>query len=113
LRSRTEGSNRSRWPLHPLWADLQHRITELHTLETKRVDGKELVLDERLIRLTISIYGYLKRIAAVSCVKQGRPMMSEEEAFGLLGERLRQIFGPLSWKIDVLKRMKAIELGEW
>jgi len=113
LRSPTEDSNRSRWPLHPLWVDLQQRITELHKLETKRVDGKELVLDERLMRLTISIYGYLKRMAAVSCVKQGQPMMSEEEALDLLGERLRQLFGPLSWKIDVRKRMKAIELGEW
>lgn len=113
LRSPTEDSNRSRWPLHPLWVDLQQRITELHTLETKQVNGKELVLDERLMRLTISIYGYLKRIAALSCVKRGQPMMSEEEALGLLGERLRQLFGPLSWKIDVRKRMKAIELGEW
>ncbi len=113
LRSRTEDSNRSRWPLHPLWTDLQQRITELHTLEPKHVEGKELVLDERLIRLTISIYGYLKRMAAVSCVKQGQSMMSEEEAYGLLGERLRQLFEPFSWKLDVQKRMKAIELGEW
>lgn len=113
LRSRTEDTNRSRWPLHPLWVDLQQRITELHTLETKQVEGKELVLDERLMRLTISIYGYLKRMAAVSCVKQGQPMMSEEEAYGLLGERLHQLFDPFSWKLDVQKRMKAIELGEW
>lgn len=113
LRSRTEDSNRSRWPLHPLWVDLQQRITELHTLETKQVEGKELVLDERLMRLTISIYGYLKRMAAVSCVKQGQPMMSEEEALGLLGDRLHQLFDPFSWKLDVQKRMKAIELGEW
>jgi hypothetical protein len=113
LRSRTADSNRSRWPLHPLWIDLQQRIEELHQLETKQVEGKELVLDERLIRLTISIYGYLKRMAAVSCVKQGKPMMSEEEAYGVLGDRLRQLFDPLSWKMDVQKRMKAIELGEW
>jgi hypothetical protein len=113
LRVRTEDSNRSRWPLHPLWIDFQQRIADLHTLDPKQVDGKELVLDERLIRLTISVYGYLKRMAAVSCVKQGQPMMSEEEAYGLLGERLRQLFDPLSWKMDVRKRMKAIELGEW
>jgi hypothetical protein len=87
LRVRTEDSNRSCWPVHSLWADLQKRIAEFHSLETKQVDGKDLVLDERLIRLTISIYGYLKRMAAVSCVKAGHPMMSEE-AFGLLGGRL-------------------------
>lgn len=113
LRVRTEDSNRSRWPLHPLWADLQQRILDLHTLEHKQVEGKEMVLDERLMRLTISIYGYLKRMAAVSCVKEGQPMMSEEEAFGLLGDRLRRLFDPLSWRFDVQKRIKAIELGEW
>lgn len=113
LRSRTEDSNRSRWPLHPLWIDLQQRLTELHALESKQIDGKELVLDERLMRLTISMYGYLKRMAAVSCVKREQTMMSEEEAYHLLGERLRRLFDPLSWKADVKKRMKAIELGEW
>ena len=113
LRTQTQDSNRSRWPLHPLWADLQERIAALHILEPKQIDGKEMVLDERLIRLTISVYGYLKRMAAVSCVKEGQPMMSEEEAYGLLGERLRRLFDPLSWKLDIQKRMKAIELGEW
>ena len=113
LRIPTEDSNRSRWTLHPLWADLQQRIGELHTIETKTVEGKELVLDERLMRLTISVYGYLKRMAAVSCVKRKQSMMSEEEAFTVLGDRLRQLFEPLSWKADVQKRMKAIELGEW
>jgi hypothetical protein len=113
LRTRTEDSNRSRWPLHPLWIDLQQRLTELHALENKQIDGKELVLDERLMRLTISMYGYLKRMAAVSCVKGEQEMMTEEEAYSLLEERLRRLFDPLSWKADVKKRIKAIELGEW
>jgi hypothetical protein len=113
LRTRTDDSNRSRWPLHPLWLDLQQRIAALHSLEDKRTDGKDLVLDERLMRLTISIYGYLKRMAAVSCVKQEQEMMTEEEAYRLLGDRLSRLFDPLSWKADVRKRMKAIELGEW
>ena len=82
-------------------------------LESKHLDGKELVLDERLMRLTIGIYGYLKRMAAVSCVKHEQEMMTEEEAFQLLGERLHSLFDPLSWKADVRKRIKAIELGEW
>jgi hypothetical protein len=92
---------------------VQQCIAELDVLESKQVDGKEIVLDERLMRLTISVYGYLKRMAAVSCVKDGTPMMSEEAAFGLLGDRLRRLFDPLSWKLDVQKRIKAIELGEW
>jgi len=46
-------------------------------------------------------------------VQQEQEMMSEEEAYQLLGDRLRRLFDPLSWKGDVRKRMKAIELGEW
>jgi len=113
LRIRSEDSNRSRWPLHPLWVDLQQRIGELHTLPPKRIDGKAFALDERLMRLAISMYGYLKRVAAISCVKQGKPMMSEEEAYSLLGDLLRDLFDPLNWNVDVKKRIKAIELGEW
>ena len=52
-------------------------------------------------------------MAAVSCVKQEQEMMTEEDAYQLLGERLHRLFDPLSWKADVRKRMKAIELGEW
>ena len=39
-------------------------------------------------------------------------MMTEEEAFQLLGERLHRLFDPLSWKIaDVLQAHESHELG--
>jgi len=113
LRCPTADSNRSRWPLHPLWQDLQDRIRTLHTLNTRRIDGEELVLEARLMRLAISVYGYLKRLAAVSCVQKGEAMITEEEAFARLGQLLGQLYEPLSWEAEVGKRIKAIELGEW
>ena len=62
------------------------------------------------MRLTISIYGYLKRMAAVSCVKHEQEMMTEEEAFQLL-ESCTLCSIPLELKADVQAHKEAIELG--
>ena len=57
LRTRTNDSNRSRWPLHPLWQDLQARVSQMDGLGVVReLDGKKL-LDERMMRISISMYG--------------------------------------------------------
>ena len=36
LRIKTEDSNRSRWPLHPLWQDLQERVAQMEGLGVVR-----------------------------------------------------------------------------
>ena len=113
LRSPNDDSNRSRWPLHPLWQDLQARIQELDRLESRTVDGKDIVLQERMIRMVISVYGYLKRMAAISSVQKHVPIVTAEQAFRELGRLLKQVHDPLTWEADVKKRIKAIELGEW
>lgn len=47
-RTKTDDSNRSRWPLHPLWVDLAERVAAIHGLQR----GKEEVSkDEALHRL--------------------------------------------------------------
>lgn len=33
---------------------------------------KKALMDERLTRISISIYGYLKRIAAIDCLQNGQ-----------------------------------------
>jgi hypothetical protein len=113
LRSPTEDSNRSRWPLHPLWQDLHERVRELDSLSSGSIDGKAMALEERMMRMTISIYGYLKRLAAVGAAQSGRSMLSLDEVLRALSDRLNSLHDPLSWELDVRKRLKAIELGEW
>jgi hypothetical protein len=113
LRTPTEDSNRSRWPLHPLWQDLQARIRACDRLSSGAVDGKAMALEERMTRMTISLYGYLKRMAAVSCAQTGAAMMPLDDVLHALGERVGRLHDPLSWTLDVKKRLKAIELGEW
>ena len=70
-------SNRSRWPLHPLWVDLQERIKQINLKEIRPVNAKDLALEERKARIAVSVYGYLKRVAAIECVQRGKSMLSE------------------------------------
>ena len=113
LRQPTADTNRSRWPLHPLWVDLQARIAELDGLTVSRVLGQQVVLEERLMRLGISVYGYLKRLAAVRCVQREKRTMTLEESLRHLGQLVQQMHEPLDWHADVEKRITAIRLGEW
>jgi hypothetical protein len=55
LRVPSEDSKRSRWSLHPLWLDLQQRIEELNNLGISHVNGKNAIMEERLMRISISI----------------------------------------------------------
>lgn len=105
--------NRSRWQVHPLWIDLQEKIGQLNHLGARRINGKGSVLEERMVRMAISVYGYLKRVAAIYCVQQRKRMITEEEAFRLLRDRIWKVHDNLNWKIEVNKRITEIEHGEW
>lgn len=113
LRCPTGDSNRSRWPLHPLWQDLQGRIADMGLGQSHSVNAREIVLQERMLRMAISIYGYLKRVAAISCVERGVPMLSCGDAYQHVEALIKKVHDPLSWEVEVKKRIKAIELGEW
>jgi hypothetical protein len=72
-----------------------------------------MALEERMMRMTISIYGYLKRMAAVSCAQTGQTMIPMEKTLRVLEDRVNRLHDPLLWELDVKKRLKTIELGEW
>lgn len=113
LRVPTNDSNASRWPLHPLWQDLQEQIANMNNLGVYRVLGQNAVLSERLERIGISIFGYLKRVAAIACIQNGEDMLTAEEAWQLLRPHFDQIYDPLSWQLDVRKRVDEMRLGQW
>lgn len=113
LRTPTDDSNSSRWPLHTLWADLLKRIAELNSLGISRIHGQNSVLEERMMRMAISLYGYLKRIAAVHCVQTGKDMIDMDEALKVISGSIRQLHDPLAWQIDVERRIREIRLGAW
>ena len=113
LRIPDEDPNRSRWPLHPLWINLQGKIGEMDKIGVCRMDGRESVLEERKIRIGIIVNGYLKRLAAIVCVQDHQEMISNEEAFYHLRYYMDKAHDNLNWAIDVRKRVDAIECGEW
>ncbi|HNB02288.1 MAG TPA: hypothetical protein PLK61_10815 [Nitrosomonas sp.] len=113
LREKIDDSNRSRWPLHPLWIDLQEQIDKLENQGIYREIDQQAILNERLMRMAISMYGYLKRIAAVHCLQTGQPMITDAEAMQRLENLISRVHEPMAWQADVVKRMDSIRLGQW
>jgi hypothetical protein len=113
LRVRTADSNPSRWPLHPVWEDLLRQIEEFGCSGAGKFDGMAVVLEERLIRMAISIYGYMKRVAAIQCVQEDKEEVHPSEALEIIKKRILRLHEPLSWECDVDKRTKEIRLGRW
>lgn len=113
LRNKTDDSNRSRWPLHPLWIDLQEQINKLENQGVYREIDQQAILNERLMRMAISMYGYLKRIAAVHCIQTGEPMITDAEAMQRLENLISRVHEPMTWHTDVTKRIDSIRLGQW
>lgn len=113
LRIPSEDSNSSRWPIHPLWQDLLDRIKELNHLGISRIHGQNSVLEERMMRMAISLYGYLKKVAAVHCVQTDKKMIDINDALSVIDSRIQKLHEPLAWKVDVERRIKEIRLGQW
>lgn len=113
LRTQTEDSNRSRWPLHPLWQDLISRIKSMECQGVYRVIDEKAVLNERLMRIAISTYGNLKRIGAIHAVKHENDFTGFAVATRELQWLLKSLHDPLTWKNDVDSRIKEIRFGQW
>lgn len=113
LRQRSGDSNRSRWPLHPLWVDLQARVGEFNQQGVHRVVEDAALLKEQLVRLAISLQGYMKRVAAIRGVQQKKAEpITLDEALRCVADQVNKIHDPLTWRHDVEKRMNEIRLGK-
>ncbi len=112
LRVKTDDSNRSRWPLHPLWIDLQEQIKRFDAQGVVRVVDPKAALSERAMRVAVSMYGNMKQLAALDCVRNGQPVMAKSKALKLLERYLISLHDPFTWQTEVAKRVKLIELGQ-
>ena len=114
--ARRGDGNRSRLALAPAVAGpaAAHRRVRL----ARRATNGGLAdagLDERLTRSLVSVYGYVKRIAAIHAMRQGRhdvvPLsFLSGRSFRL---QLQRIHDPLAWNGDVRKRIDEMRLGPW
>jgi len=106
-------TNRSRWNLHPLWVDLQEQVAKIPSVGLERDLNMDALLDQRFMILTVSVYGYLKRLAAIRSLQGETAPASMEKAQQFLSKQLRRIHDPLTWEHDVQRRMNEMRLGEW
>ena len=113
LRVRQDDSNRSRWPLHPLWALLQAHVETLQAQGVVREVNPDDRLFEQMMRLAVSVEGYIKRSAAIECVRLGGEVLPHERALRQFSEFLRRVHNPLTWRTDVLRRADQVRLGQW
>lgn len=113
LRINSNDSNRSRWKLHPLWLDLINRVNQMEGLGVVRHLDVPALLEDRFTRISISIYGYLKRIAAIDAIYTGVEKSYLDEVFTHLQSKVTELHDPLSWQQDVNRRVKEMKLGEW
>jgi len=113
LRIKTEDSNRSRWPLHPLWQDLQAHVAQMDGLGIDKELDPAALLDEREMRIAISVYGYLKRIGAIHGIKRKSPEIGFEESCVLLRKKLDRIHNDLTWESDVRRRYDEMRVRQW
>jgi len=113
LRIKSNDSNKSRWPLHPLWLDLIERVNQMEGLGVVRELDMLNLLDERLTQIAISVYGYVKRVAAIEAIYTGSEKSYVDEAFQHLQNVINDIHDPLTWQKDVNRRVKEMRLGEW
>ena len=65
-----------------------------------------------MMRITISLYGYMKRIAAIYSLIGKTPAISLKQARALLSVQLEHIHDPLTWRADVERRMTEMRMGE-
>lgn len=112
LRIKVEDSNRSRWAIHPLWLDLIERVNQMEGLGIVRELDAQALLEERFTRIAISVYGYVKRVAAIDALYTGVEKSYVDEAFTHLQNKIMELHDPLTWQSDVNRRVEQMRLGE-
>ncbi len=113
LRVKQDDSNRSRWPLHPLWRLLQEHVATLPAQGVVREVDQAALLKERMLRLAVAVDGYLKRAAAIDALRRGLSSVPHAEALNRLTDLLRTVHDPLTWRPEVEKRVTQMRLGQW
>lgn len=113
LRVKTTDGNHSRWPLHPLWVDLQACIVQMEDLGIPMGVDPASTREYRFLVMARSVYGYLKGMSAIRSLQMGRPdpLPFDADALRMLSHSLRRMHDPLSWRLDVKQRMDQIRLG--
>ncbi len=113
LRIPQSDSNRSRWPLHPLWKGLQAHVCTLPMRGVVRAFDHETYLSERLLRIAVSVEGYLKHVAAIEGLRNSFEAPGHDRSIAILGQLLKFVHDPIAWREGVRQRSERMRLGQW
>lgn len=110
-----DDSNKARWPLHPLWEELQSAIECMPAQGLLRTYRDKNPLDYRLNKLSKALYGYTKAFAALMRLRQSDADMPIEfdEVLAKLPSLLQEHHAPSIWSDEVDKRVRDYGLGQW
>lgn len=113
LRRPNGDTNRSRWPLHPLWKNLQSKILTMPRTGLVRQIDETKPIDWMRFQNGKSIYGHLKRLGVLSFVQSDRTAIPAlEDILEELSRELKRHHHPVDWESDVKGKIKAFELGQ-
>jgi hypothetical protein len=101
MRIPNEDTNRSRWPMHPLWTDLIEQIGSLPCQGVYREIDDQAAIREQLARLGVVLYGYSKRVAALVALRDRHEKVMFGEAMYELKGMLESAYEPITWDVDV------------
>ncbi|MBF0382336.1 MAG: hypothetical protein HQL69_15030 [Magnetococcales bacterium] len=115
LRVPSSDSNRSRWPLHPLWEQLQNDISILPQSGLGSILDPEKSVQYRMHMQAKSIYGHLKGFGVLLQAKEGGPdpPQLENVVQNLVNFLLLEHHQQTVWKADLSKKYEAWRLGQW
>jgi hypothetical protein len=99
--------------VHPLWEDLIDHIGTFNGQGVYRDIDAQAALNERLFRIAISVYGYLKRIAAITGMQHAEDFVSLPAAEQRLRDLVQRVHDPVSWGIDVQTKREQVQFGNW
>jgi hypothetical protein len=111
LRIPNTDTNRSRWPLHDLWRDVQKQAAKFTMQGVLAEFDTGASIDERLQRCALSLYGYTKAVAAMEAVKTDKPRLDFCDALNRVGALIRSAHNPAIWDYDVAKKISHLRLG--
>jgi len=114
LRRPNGDTNRSRWPLHPLWLSLIRDIEAGSRTGTIGVLSEKNSAEYRREKIVRSQYGNLAAFAALEAVVSGRPgVRSLEETLYDFRKSLAFLHSVPLWEDAIERKIQAYRLGKW
>lgn len=114
LRRPNGDTNRSRWPLHPLWEALLEDIAALPQTGLVKALDPQRPINFRIEHQAKSLYGNLKSLGTLIAARDGLNTVPKlEHVLEALPVLLKKYHWDILWKRALEDRLAALKLGQW